>query len=143
MVFDVKAFLKHHSPEIFDIISETRVDWRRLGENYKERYERLLAQHESEGVAPYQASIYEILMYASEGRKDALYVQNYFKETVKKLRVILSAQELKFITDNVVGIITNLDMKYLNFIGELGFLVIVKEQMKWMLIGTEIKNEVE
>jgi hypothetical protein len=143
MEFDVKAFLKHHSPEIFEIISETRVDWRKLGENYKERYERLLAQHETEGVAIYQASIYEILMYASDGRQDALYVQTYFKETIKRLKTILSDQELKFIADNITGVVTNLDMTYLNFIGELGFLVIIKTQTKWILTGTEIKNEVQ
>ncbi len=143
MEFDVKSFLKHHSPEIFEIISETRIDWRRLGENYKNRYERLLAIRESKGVAPYQASIYEILMYASVGRREAVHVQNYFKETVKKLKIILSAQELEFIGDNIVGVITNLDMKYLNFIGELGFLVIIKEQTKWLLTGTEIKIDFE
>jgi hypothetical protein len=143
MEFDTKAFLRHHSPELFEVISETRIDWNRLGKNYKDRYERLLAKHEAEGIAQYESSIFEILMYASEGRHDAIYIQSFFKGTIKKLKTILSEQELKFVGDNIVGVITNLDMKYLNFIGELAVLVILKEHAKWTLTGTEIKNDVE
>ena len=130
MEFDTKAFLRHHAPELFEIISETRVDWNRLGRNYKDRFEGLVAKHEAEGVARYEASIFEILMHSSQGRRDAAYIQNFFKETIQKLKTILTEQELKFIGDNIVGVITNLDMKYLNFICELAVLVVIKEQTK-------------
>jgi len=143
MEFDTKAFLKYHSPELFGVISETRINWTRLDNNFKDRFDKLVAKHEAEGTARYEASIFEILMYSAQGRHDAVYVQNFFKETIKKLKTILSDRELGFVGDNIVGVITNLDMKYLNFIGELAVLVVIKEQTKWTLTGTEVKNEVE
>lgn len=139
MEFDVKAFLKFHTPELFELV-ERRIDWNTLSKNYKERYEKLLKEHQTNGRAPYEASIFEIFMYASEGRRDAMYVVSFITESIQKLKRILSADEQKSISDNLSGIIVNLDMKYLNFVGEIGILVIIKEQLGWILNATEVKN---
>jgi hypothetical protein len=123
----------------FDLV-QNKIDWHNLSKNYKERYEKLLAEHQADGRAPYEASIFEIFMYASEGRKDAMYVVSFVKESIQKLRKLLTADEIKHISDNLSGLIVNLDMKYLNFVGEIGILVIIKEHLGWVLNATEVKN---
>ncbi|MCA6377710.1 MAG: hypothetical protein IM627_18315 [Cytophagales bacterium] len=111
-----------------------------MAKNYKERYERLLAEHKTKGVAKYEASFFEILMHASQGTVEALYVQTYVSETIKKLKTILNDNELNLIGNSVSGLITNLDMKYYNFLGELSTLVIIKEHLRWTLTATEIED---
>lgn len=139
MEFDVKAFLQHHCPELFDLV-KTRIDWRNLAKNYKQRYEKLLSEYEKKGVARYEASFFEILMYASEGRRDATYMLSFITENIQKVKKIMSAEEVSLLADNFSGMVTNLDMKYLNFVGEIGVLVIIKEQLRWTLVDTEVEN---
>jgi hypothetical protein len=139
MEFDVKAFLQHHCPGVFYLV-ETRVDWKNLAKNYKVRYEKLLDEHEKKGVARYEASFFEILMYASEGRRDAAYISTFINENIDKVKKMMSAKEVSLLADNFSGMVTNLDMKYLNFVGEIGVLVIIKEQLRWTLVDTEVEN---
>jgi hypothetical protein len=139
MEFNVNGFLQFHAPDLFDLV-QNKIDWDNLSKNYKERYEKLLAEHHANGRAPYEASIFEIFMYASEGRRDAMYVVSYVKESILKLKKLLTANEMKLISDNLSGLIVNLDMKYLNFVGEIGILVIIKEHLGWVLNATEVRN---
>lgn len=139
MVFDVKAFLRYHSPELFALV-ERRVNWNNLSRNYKARYDNLLAEHKAKGVVLYEASFFEILMYASEGRRDASYVLTFITENIQKLKRIMSPAETLCLADNFTGMVTNLDTKYLNFVGEIGVLVIIKEQLNWTLLATEVEN---
>src|SRR5690349_13911830 len=85
MEFNVKGFLRFHAPDLFDLV-QNRIDWDNLSKNYKERYEKLLTEHQTNGRAPYEASIFEIFMYASEGRRDAMYIVSFVKENIQKLK---------------------------------------------------------
>ncbi len=84
------------------------------------------------------ASFYNIISSAIAKEEQAIRLLDYIQKLFEELTDILDKEEKLLIRANIYGFLTNMDLKYLNFLGELAVLHRLKKTSPLKLIGTEV-----
>lgn len=137
--FDVEFHLKTRFPILFQLLGPNKINWKQVNKTftkkfieYKERSNRL------KSTFPIQASFYHIIISAMKGEQSAQRLLDYIQLLFENLIKLLDPFEKKEITKILFGFLTNMDLKYLNFLGELSVLYLYKCNLGYALIKTEV-----
>ena len=86
-----------------------------------------------------EASFYSIITAAIKKEKPAIMLLDYIQKLFEELTDKLDSEEKKEIKNTIFGFLTNIDTKYLNFLGELSVLNQFKTRTPFKLVKTEEK----
>lgn len=136
--FNIENFLKKYLPTLFFLIDPKSINWDSIKktyikkfELYTERFYRIKSSFRTE------ASIYSIIISSEEKDPTALRLLDYINSLFSELKELLDDSEKGLIKDNIIGLLSNIDMKYLNFLGELSVLHFLKRRFSLKLTATE------
>jgi hypothetical protein len=136
--YDIKNRLKEYFPIIFELIGENNLDWRTIEKRFGEKLDEHIRKVELTGqLIRVEASLYHIITASKEGKDEATRLLDFITKLFQELITRLDKEERKLIKKNIFDLLTNIDMKYLNFLGELCVLNQVTRNTKLKLIATE------
>ena len=135
----IKANLKVFFPIIFELLRESNIDWNTVQELFTNKFNQY-KERQSRFVEPIQieASIYSVISGAIKNDREAILLYSFLKKLFEELADNLNENEKCLIKDTIFGVLTNVDNKYLNFVGELMVLNHFKKRMPLDLIDVEV-----
>lgn len=138
--FDIQEKLKIYFPILFELLNNNKIDWKRIEKTFFKKYELYRLKH-SEVNLPFQieASFYSIITAAIKNENSAIMLLDYIQKLFEELTDNLDDSEKKEIKKTIFGFLTNIDIKYLNFLGELSVLNQFKKRSPFKLVKTEEK----
>jgi hypothetical protein len=135
----IEKRLRDYFPVLFDLLGNNSIDWRAVTKAFTKKYEEYQKLQEKRDIPlRIQASFYNIVTQAIKNESSAIRLLDYIQLLFEELTDILDEKEKKLIKNNILGMLTNLDLKYLNFLGELSVLLTLKKTLPIDLVGTEI-----
>jgi len=137
--YDIQNKLKTYFPVFFELLNNNPFDWFEVDECFGRKADEYMArQKKTDGTFPIQASLLIIIRRAViEKEPDAIRLFEYMRNLFEQLADRTTAEEKKLITPALFGLLTNVDMKYLNFVGELSVLTLLKMRLPLTLLETE------
>jgi hypothetical protein len=136
--FDIRGHLKHRFPEFFLLLAENKINWRGVNKAYAKKANEYRERHERIGQTfTIGASIYDIIIHGLRGDVEALRALGYIKGLFNELAASTTTQEKNELSENLYAILTNVDLNYRNFVGELSVLYFLKKRMDLILLQTE------
>jgi|GEM_PF-6617033 len=135
--FDIRRHLQTRFPEFFLLLGKNSINWRTVNKAYARQaskyYER---NHRTGKTFRIDPSIYSIITLSMQHDPEANRTFDYMKLLFMELNESLSHNEKKLIVPALYGILTNIDLKFRNFLGELSVLNLLKRQ-GYTLLETE------
>lgn len=119
----IKNKLEKVFPIIFEITDEIPIDWEQVYDTFNNKFEYYKSIWERKNNLPFriQASFYNIITEAVKGDASAIRLLDCIRFLFGALNKSLDKTEKKLLKNSVFGFLTNMDSKYLNFLGELLF----------------------
>jgi hypothetical protein len=138
--FNIQEKLKIYFPILFELLNDNKIDWKMVEKTFFRKYEQYQKKH-TKTNSPFQieASFYSIITASIKGEKPAIMLLDYIQKLFEELADNLDDAEKKEIKTTVFGFLTNIDTKYLNFLGELSVLNQFKRRTPFKLVKTEEK----
>lgn len=137
--FDTKGSLSRHFPILFELLAGSDLDWKKIDtrleqklDDHKRKYERA----NSAVLVP--TSFFGIIVASVTGNAQATSFLTFIRRIFEELTDKLDNEEKRLIRDNVFGMLSNIDEKYHNFLGELCVLNHVKRNTNFKLQETEV-----
>src|ERR1035437_4980494 len=136
--FDIQEKLKIYFPILFELLNSNKIDWKMVEKTFAKKYVQYQSKHEKTN-APFriEASFFSIITAAIKREKGAVMLLDYIQKLFEELIDKLDSNEKKQIKNTIFGFLTNIDSKYLNFLGELSVLNQFKRRTNFKLIKTE------
>lgn len=135
---DLKGKLEIRFPILFKVLGKNKLDWKSITRTFVKRHKKYNKRFEQTGkYSIVEASFYDIIVASMKGEQSALRLLDYIQKLFEELDEILSDEERKEIVDNLYGFLSNIDLKYLNFLGELSVLNLYKRRSGYKLLATE------
>lgn len=137
-LFDIENRLREFFPVLFELLDNNSIDWNTVNKAFTKKFE-YYQQHQAKKETPLriQASFYNIITDAIKNDKGAVRLIDYIQKLFEELTNLLDREEKTLIKGNIFGMLTNMDLKYLNFLGELSVLHRLKKTLPIKLIATE------
>ena len=138
--FNIQEKLKIYFPILFELLNNNKIDWKKVEKTFFKRYELYIQKHKKVN-SPFQieASFYSIITAAIKNEKPAIMLLDYIQKLFEELTDNLDDAEKKEIKNTIFGFLTNIDTKYLNYLGELSVLNQFKRRTPFKLVKTEEK----
>lgn len=138
--FNIQEKLKIYFPILFELLNNNKIDWKRVEKTFFKKYELYMQKHKIVNSSfQIEASFYSIISAAIKKEKPAIMLLDYIQKLFEELTDKLDDAEKKEIKNTIFGFLTNIDTKYLNFLGELSVLNQFKKRTAFKLIKTEEK----
>lgn len=136
--FDIENKLRVYFPVLFELLDKNSINWKSVNKTFKKKFE-YFQQLQAKVDTPLriQASFYNIITEAVKEDAGAVRLIDYIQTLFEELTNILDKEEKVLIKGNIFGMLTNMDLKYLNFLGELSVLHRLKKTLPIKLIATE------
>lgn len=140
--YDIESAVTTYFPVFFDVLADSKLNWDRINKQAEEVLAERKRKIEKNGQPILiEVGFIDLLMSTIQRREHAgsffLFIRRLFEELAKNL----SGDEKRLIKGSLYGFLTNIDLKYLNFLGELCVLNQVKKNTKWQLIDVECAND--
>lgn len=136
--FDIRGRLKEYFPIFFELLGDNNLDWKTIEKRFIVKLDEHKKKYDLTGEPiRIEASLYHVITASREGKDGAAQLIDFITNIFQNLVLRLDAQEKRLIKKNLFDLLTNIDKKYLNFLGELGVLNYVKQNPKLTLIKTE------
>ncbi|MEQ1587205.1 MAG: hypothetical protein ABL895_15055 [Cyclobacteriaceae bacterium] len=140
--YDIEKALMAYFPVFFDLVAGSKLNWGRINKRAEEVLAERKKKIDSHGQpALIEVGFIDLIISTIRGRGQAGLFFLFIKKLFEELAVNLSGDEKLLIKDNLYGFLTNIDLKYLNFLGELCVLNQIKKNTQWRLIDTECPND--
>ena len=137
--FSIEKRLRDYFPILFELLDQNSIDWKSVTKTFTKKFvEYQERQEKNETPLKIQASFYNIVTEAIKNEPNAIRLLDYIQKIFEELTDILDSKEKHLIKENIFGMLTNMDLKYLNFLGELSVLLTLKKTLPVLLTGTEI-----
>lgn len=137
--FAIENRLRDYFPILFELLNKNSIDWKSVTKTFTKKFEDYQElQEKKDTPLKIQASFYNIVTEAIKNEPSAIRLLDYIQKLFEELTDVLDEKEKSLIQDNIFGILTNIDSKYLNFLGELSVLLTLKKTSPIYLAGTEI-----
>lgn len=138
--FEIQAKLKVYFPILFELLNDNKIDWKIVEKTFYKKYAQYQKRHlKSNSSFQIEASFYSIITAAIKKEKPAIILLDYIQKLFEELTDKLDNDEKREIKKNIFGFLTNIDAKYLNFLGELSVLNQFKTRTPFKLVKTEVK----
>lgn len=135
--FDIEGHLRVRFPEFFRLLGNGSIRWRTVNKVYAGQ---AAIYHERVGrtgnTFRIEVSLFHIITLAMQGDLEAVRNFDYIKLLFMELNDTLSRQEKREIIPALYGMLTNVNMAFRNFLGELSVLNLYERQ-GYTLIKTE------
>lgn len=120
---DLKAKLQLHLPVLITLMGDTPFTWvdvnRLFIEKYSIRHENYVAANHYLVV---EINFFDVISQALLGNRNYLLLYTYFKRLMEELDMQLAPEKKALLSGTFRSLLTNWDLKFLNFIGELSVL---------------------
>jgi hypothetical protein len=135
---DLHDFLRKRFPRFFDLLEGRKLDWTRASKAYITAFDKHRARFERTKT-PFriEASLYNIIIEAGNGDKTAIRTFEYIRNLFTRLNELITPEEKQLLQRILFGVVSNIDKKYLNFLGELSVLNYIKQTKPVTLVRTE------
>jgi len=138
--FDIQNKLRIYFPILFELLNYNKIDWKIVEKTFFKKYEQYQKKHLiTNSTFQIEASFYSIITAAIKREKPAIMLLDYIQKLFEELADKLDDDEKKEIKSTIFGFLTNIDAKYLNFLGELSVLNQFKKRAPFKLVKTEEK----
>lgn len=115
----------------------SKKQWLLLSTNLETKISQRKNHFLENGALKVETNFYDLLVATFQQDESAFYMLNYIEVLFKKLTIYLNDDERIKLKDTVYGVLTNLDHKYLNFVGELSILSNLMGTRTYRLVGVE------
>lgn len=137
-LLDIKGRLNSFFPEFAQLLDGNYLDWAKVNECFARKGNQYYKQYElTNETFRIEASIFNIITGSIKGEADAQRMFGFIRNLFIELINSTTKDEREEIVPALYGMLTNVDMKYQNFLGELAVLNLLKSQMPLTLIQTE------
>lgn len=120
---DVKAKLTQHLPSLLQLMGNNPFKWDEVNaifiEKFTKRYEEYIADNNYLQV---EITFYDVITQKLSGNHKYLYLFTYFDNLLIDLNKYLPDKKKSLLSGTFWHLLTNWDLKFLNFIGELSVL---------------------
>ena len=132
--------MQGYFPILFEFASAIKIDWETVYDTLTDKFNYHKANWTKRNGAPYrpQASFYDIIIGVQKEDEGAIRIFESIRMLFGSLHQRLDTVEKQLLKGSVFGFLTNMDSKYLNFIGELHFVNYIKiTKPETSLVATE------
>jgi hypothetical protein len=138
--FNIQEKLKIYFPILFELLNNNKIDWKMVEKTFFKKYEQYQKKHKKiNSTFQIEASFYSIITAAIKKEQPAIMLLDYIQKLFEELADNLDDTEKREIKSTIFGFLTNIDTKYLNFLGELSVLNQFKRRTQFKLVKTEEK----
>jgi len=135
---DIQGKLRRTLPEFFELLDGNELNWDEIHKCFASRGNQYHKKFEETGETfRIEASLYNIITASINGEHDALRMYDFMKALFLNLTAKTTSDEKKYLTDALYGLLTNVDAKYRNHLGELAVLNKLKNEWPVTLLQTE------
>lgn len=137
--YDIERRLKQYFPIFFELLGSNKVDWKKVTKAFSRKVNEWHQKHGKTGEnIRVEASFFNIITAAMQGNELAEGHLNFIRKLFEELINHLDIEERKLIVPALYGVVTNIDRKFWNFIGELCVLNNLKKSTKYRLADVEV-----
>lgn len=135
---DVRERLRQFLPSLFLLIDDYKFGWNKINNGLNNKYQQLrLRAQKSKDPLIIEASLYNIIIEAINGKSQAKMLLKFFDNVLYELSIVLTSNDKLLIKKNILDILISFDKNYLNFFGELAVLNQLVKLNVYRLINVE------
>ncbi len=136
--FDVKTNLAIYLPVLFELLDSKELNWKTINKRLEIRLNEHKLKYERKGEPILvEASVFGVIVATVRGNEQAKSFLDFIRKLFEELVDHLDKNEKHLIKNNLFGLFTNIDLNYLNFLGELCVLNHIKRNTDYKLQATE------
>lgn len=137
--YDIPGRLKLYFPIFFELLGDNKIDWKMVTKVFSKKVKEWIDKHLKSGQnIRVEASFFNIITASIEGNQLATSHLDFIRKLFEELINNLNSEERKLIVPALYGMLTNIDRKFWNFLGELCVLNNIKKSAKYTLIDIEV-----
>lgn len=138
---NVKINLSEYFPELISFVGESHLDWKYIDDLFSKEIAKRIKKADINGTETIriQVTIYDLIVESKKGNMQAFRLLDFFNKVIAELDMNLTSDEKKLVIPTIRSILTSLDHKYLNFIGELLVLNNLMKTKSYRLEDIEVK----
>jgi hypothetical protein len=134
---DVVGRLQQYFPIFFELLGDNPLKWKTVEKVLAQKIEVWKAKAGGKTIRV-QASFYNIITASIEGNAQATGHLDFIKKLFEELILRLDTEERKFVVPALFGMLSNVDNKFWNFVGELLVLNNFKKHTQLRLTAVEV-----
>lgn len=134
---DVVGRLRQYFPIFFELLGDNRLNWKTVEKTLAQKIEQW-KQKSNGNTIRVEASFYNLITAAREGNTQAAGHVDFIKKLFEELIRTLDAGERKLVVPALFGMLSNIDNKFWNFVGELLVLNSFKKRTQLKLADVEV-----
>lgn len=135
--YDLEGRLKLYFPIFFELLGTSSLNWKTIDKVFARKVSQWIAKAGGQEIRV-EASFYNIITASIQGNQAATKHLDFIKRLFEELIQRLSEKERKLIVPALSGMLTNIDRKFRNFLGELLVLNNFKRNPKFSLSNVEV-----
>lgn len=137
--YDVERAIQDYMPSMYNFLPNTlsKKQWLLLSTNLESKISERKEHFLENSFLKVEANFYDLIVATYQYDESAFYMLNYIDVLFKKLMIYLNDDERIKLKNTVYSVLTNLDHKYLNFVGELSILSNLMGTGTYRLAGVE------
>jgi hypothetical protein len=135
--YDVKTILEIQTPYLIKLLNGKHISWTTINRNLKKHHQFKKDKYKSGEII--DINIFSMINQFILKNENSFGMFDFFNFTFKQLFYRLTNKELEFTHKIIKCLLTNLDYKYLNFIGEIATLNAYMSSGNFELLNIEEK----
>jgi hypothetical protein len=137
--YDIPGRLKQYFPIFIELLGDNKIDWKKVTKVFSRKVTEWLDKHAKTGQnIRVEASFFNIITASIEGNPIATGHLDFIRRLFEELIECLDEGERKLIVPALYGMLTNIDKKFWNFLGELCVLNNIKKSTNYQLVEIEV-----
>lgn len=135
--FDLEGRLRIYFPVFFELLGVNRLNWKSATKVFSKKVAQWIKKAGGKEIKV-EASFYNIITASIQGNVSASQHLDFIKKLFEELIQRLNEKERKLIIPALLGMLTNIDRKFRNFLGELLVLNNIKKNSEFVLTSVEV-----
>ncbi len=119
---DLKAKLTGYFPVLFELLENEPFDWKTINDKFSTNHLRRLTNYIHGDREPMETNFYDVIAESLNGNPQGQRMVTFFRGTLEQLARSLDSAGRKKIKDTLYNLLIEMDLNYLNYIGELSVL---------------------
>jgi hypothetical protein len=137
--YDIQGRLKMYFPIFFELLGDNKIDWKAVTKVFSKKVKGWIEKSDKTGQnIRVEASFFNVVTATIQGHQLAQSHLQFIKKLFEELIQELDERERKMIVPALYGMLTNIDRKFWNFVGELCVLNYIKKLTGYKLEEIEI-----
>lgn len=135
----LKLNLSFYLPALMEYTTDIDIDWDSIDKRLKNEYDKRITELEKENKESIkvQATIYDIIIEAKKDNKQAIRYLHFMNSLFSELTLNTDATERKILKKNIENFLNQMNMDYVNYLGEIAVINNLLAQKTYKLEGIE------